>query len=291
MDENKKYKGVEPIPNTDVLGFLQMLNYEDWLSKDSDWIYSCYKDTFLQWIQSSNLNTLNGIENFKHKQYSFGTTQTFDLFYLQNKNSRFRSFKGDFFYHTACNNDCEYLDTSPINTNDAVIISVPFSDTGNIPNTLETILCECDVMGVPVLLDMCYYVIGKDININLNHECIDTISFSLSKFSDGLQNFRCGFRLTKDFKDDGIDIINQFYHVPKISCAVGISIMDNYSVDYNWNEFGDSYLSVCEKKNLKPTNTMILGLGGSEYDYLNRGNSTNRVCIAKDIWETYNVKR
>ena len=67
MDENKKYKGVEPIPNTDVLGFLQMLNYEDWLSKDSDWIYSCYRDTFLKWIQSSNLNTLNGIENFKNK--------------------------------------------------------------------------------------------------------------------------------------------------------------------------------------------------------------------------------
>ena len=172
MDENKKYKGVEPIPNTDVLGFLQMLNYEDWLSKDSDWIYSCYRDTFLQWIQSSNLNTLNGIENFKHKQYSFGTTQTFDLFYLQNKNRRFRFFKGDFFYHTACNTNWEYLDTSRIDTNDAVIISVPFSDTGNIPNTLEFILCECDVMGVPVLLDMCYYVIGKDININLNHKCI-----------------------------------------------------------------------------------------------------------------------
>ena len=129
---------------------------------------------------------------------------------------------------------------------------------------------------------------NSNININLNHDCIDTISFSLSKFAEGLQNFRCGFRLTKEFKDDGVNVVNEHNHVPKLSCGVGITIMDNFSVDYNWNEFGDSYNTICKQKNLTPTNTIIFGLGGSEYECLNRGNSTNRVCISHDIWNLYN---
>lgn len=286
--KNDLYKGVHPIPNTKVLDLLHDIDYSEWLTKDSDWMYDTYKDVFYQWITSSKLNKLEGIENFKYKNYSFGTTQTFDLFYLQNKNRRFRFLKGDFFYHTVCNSNWEYLDVNTLDKNDAVILSVPFSDTGGIHDNFEEILSKCDKLKIPVLVDMCYYVMGKNININLNHDCIDTISFSLSKFAEGLQNFRCGFRLTKEFKDDGVNVVNEHNHVPKLSCGVGITIMDNFSVDYNWNEFGDSYNTICKQKNLTPTNTIIFGLGGSEYEYLNRGNYTNRVCISHDIWNLYN---
>ena len=94
--KNDLYKGVHPIPNTKVLDLLHDIDYSEWLTKDSDWMYDTYKDVFYQWITSSKLNKLEGIENFKYKNYSFGTTQTFDLFYLQNKNRRFRFLKGDF---------------------------------------------------------------------------------------------------------------------------------------------------------------------------------------------------
>ena len=89
-------------------------------------------------------------------------------------------------------------------------------------------------------------------------------------------------------RDDGIDLINEYQQISKISCVVGLQIMDNYHVDYNWDKFETSYNLVCKEKDFEPSDTIVIGLGGSDYDELNRGNSTNRVCIANDVWEKYN---
>jgi|TARA_B100001778_G_C18525497_1_gene600951 hypothetical protein len=285
-----KYKGVEPIPNSEISEFLEGIDYSKWMRRDSDWVFDKYKNVFYDWIQQSNRNHLKGLEEFTHKKYCYGSTQSFDLFYIQNKDKRFRMLKGDFFYHKACLSKgfkWKYLEDD-LQEGDALIISVPFSDTGKTPEDLENILLNCDELNIPVLLDMCYYTIGKNINIDLTHPCIDTISFSLSKFADGVQHFRCGLRLSRTNRDDGIDLINEYQQISKISCVVGLYIMDNYHVDYNWDKFETSYNLVCKEKDFEPSDTIVIGLGGSDYDELNRGNSKNRVCVANDVWEKYN---
>ena len=37
-------------------------------------------ENYSNWIQSTKLNTLIGLENFKSKQYVHGTCQSFDFF-------------------------------------------------------------------------------------------------------------------------------------------------------------------------------------------------------------------
>ena len=140
---------------------------------------------YFQWIQKSKLNKLRGIKKFKHVAFVHGTSQSFDFFYAENKSKRFRCFKGDFFYHVISwkrnNSKFAYLDDGKIKKNDAVVISIPFSDNGYIHNMTNDILEQCDKLGVPVLIDLAYYNLVRELNFNINRPCISTITFSLSK--------------------------------------------------------------------------------------------------------------
>ena len=65
-----------------------------------------------------------------------------------------------------------------MSTYDAVIISLPFSDRGNKHRDMEDVLDWCDTLGIPVFIDAAYYSIGRDLEIDLSHPCINTISFT-----------------------------------------------------------------------------------------------------------------
>jgi hypothetical protein len=67
-----------------------------------------------------------------------------------------------------------------IQTNDAVVISLPFSDYGKEHPRMREILDECEKWEVPVLIDCAYYVIARDINFDFSkYSCIEDITFSL----------------------------------------------------------------------------------------------------------------
>ena len=37
-----KYKGVEPIPNSEISEFLEDIDYSNWMTRDSDWVFDKY---------------------------------------------------------------------------------------------------------------------------------------------------------------------------------------------------------------------------------------------------------
>ena len=54
---------------------------------------------YREWIQSTKLNRVTGLDNFPSVAYSQGTTESFDKFYLRNHRRRFRCFRGEYLYH------------------------------------------------------------------------------------------------------------------------------------------------------------------------------------------------
>ena len=44
--------------------------------------------------------------------------------------------------------------------------------------------------------------------------------------------------------------------------------------------FGEKYSQVCKEMNLEETDCVMFGIGGDEYNSLNRGSDKNRVCIS-----------
>jgi hypothetical protein len=65
------------------------------------------------------------------------------------------------------------------------------------------------------------------------------------------------------------------------SMSLGCWFMQKFNNSYNWKKHSDLYYQTCEDLELKPTNTIIFGIGNQTYYKFNRGiNSNNRVCIS-----------
>ena len=277
-------RGAKPIPNPNIKQ--DIISWNKLSSVYDDTILQKFKDKFVSWIASSKYNKLEGLENYKDISYVHGTIQSFDHFYLLQKKKRFRFLKGEFFYRK-CNFqhdwNWEYIENDEIKRGDAVILSVPFSDYGRQhPLLTQEFLDYCDTNSIPVMLDFAYYPMAKNINVNLNHNCIQLITFSLSKAFYGMEHLRVGIRMVNDFRhiDDGVGAFNEQQMVNRVGAAIGYELMNKYSVDYNWDTFGEKYSKICKEMNLEETDCVMFGIGGDEYKSLNRGSDKNRVCIS-----------
>lgn len=290
----KNYKinlrGAKPIIDNSVKEFILSLTpVEDLYNKN---LQDEFSENFFRWINTSNNNKLIGLKNFSNQKLVAGTAQAFDHWYWRHKNKRFRFFKGEFMYHNAVlknGGDLLYLDEDDFRENDALIISVPFSDWGRQHDMLNEYLKTCDRLNIPVLLDFAYYPCTKNINLDLDqYQCVETVTFSISKAFYGAEYLRVGMRLERSNTDDGIDVFNSVDMINRISLSISNSLIKQYSIDYNWKTYNSVYNKICEDLELIKTDCIMFGLGGSNYSDFNRGGDVNRVCISELIGEEIN---
>ena len=285
-------RGAKPVVDNSVREFIESLNSSKDLYNEN--IQQEFTENFYNWITSSKLNTIQGLDDFPNRKLVAGTAQAFDHFYWRHKDRRFRFFEGEFMYHSAVlkhGGMWEYItEEVPVMPGDAVIISVPFSDYGTAHPELETILEMCETSGVPVLLDFAYYPCTKNIELDLDkYFCVTTITFSVSKAFYGAEFLRVGMRLERFDTDDGIDVFNSVEMVNRVSLSIANKLINKYPVDHNWLTYEDAYNQVCKEKNLETTDCIMFGLGGDEYAEYNRGTKVNRVCISEIIGKNINV--
>tara|TARA_E500000331_G_scaffold263625_1_gene254630 strand:+ start:3622 stop:4503 length:882 start_codon:yes stop_codon:yes gene_type:complete len=279
-------KRSRPIPNSEVFNFVGKALKQQYLYDKN--VVDVFLHTYHEWLQSSKLNTLHGLDKFDKLGFVHGTSQAFDFFYAENKDRRMRCFKGDFIYHgvTWRNNypNWKYLEDDEILANDAVIISLPFSDYGAEHPDMQSILDKCDELHVPVFVDCAYYSIARNINFDLNRECIKGVTFSLSKAFYGAERVRIGIRCKKEYNDDPVDLFTSMGMISKISAGVGLELCNEFSPDYNHEKYRLSQIDICKKLNIEPSDCVQFGITDENHkdfgDY-DRGSRWRRVCISK----------
>lgn len=269
--------------------FIADTSVSDILEKET--LVDEYRNTYFEWILSTKNNIVRGLELFEEKNYSLGTSESFDKFYIKNFNKKFKCFRGDYLYHSiswkSAGMDWEYVDKEPtkicLQPGDAVVISLPFADTGNRhPLMNKDFLDECFRLKVPVMLDCAYFGICQDIEFDFTHPAITDISFSLSK-SFPVRHFRIGLRLSKEIKDDGLTAYNNSQYLNKLACYLGIKFMNSFSPDYPSDTYKQHQIKLCKEFDLVPSNTVIFGLDmSSKYEKYHRGYPySNRICFSK----------
>jgi len=284
-------KGAKPVVDNNIKSFIESINPSIDLYNEN--IQLEFIEKFSNWLASSKLNSIQGLEYFPSRKLVAGTAQAFDHFYWRHKDKRFRFFKGEFMYHSAVLKHgglWEYItDEIPVMKGDALIVSVPFSDYGKAHPKLNLVLDTCNKEKIPVLIDFAYYPCTKNLNLNLdNYPSIETITFSISKAFYGAEFLRVGMRLERFDSDDGIDVFNSVEMVNRMSLSIANILIDTYSIDHNWDTYSDIYYKICDKNNLQYTDCIMFGLGGEEYSEYNRGTNVNRVCISELIGEKIN---
>lgn len=270
--------------------------------KGSNYLHQ-FENKFSSWLSKNNVNQLIGLENY-HADYSEGTTQAFDSFYLRHRFKKFRCFVGEYFYHIktwqANNINWSWTNGADLQTGDALVLSQPFCDTVKQFDNLNQILENCSRLGIPVLLDLCYYVISDGININLNYDCIDTVAFSLSK-AWPVSTARIGMRYTKKEIFDGQKLHHSIGYNNNLGAYIGNIILDNYSSDYIVHQRRDQYEKLCQVLQLEKTASVCFALGDSSWKKYSRKELlksykldfdpnlfVNRICLNK-FYQHYNL--
>lgn len=242
----------------------------------SDLFCRRYKD----WLSSTELNYFIGLDQFQHLTFSNATSESFDKFYMRNNKRRFRCFKAEYVYHqVAWRNswpNWKHIEDEPIESNDAVVISYPFSDTGNKHPMQDEILDRCCELDVPVLLDCVYSHVASGLEFDLRYPCITDITFSLSKVFP-LSFARVGMRMTRRDDDDTLFVYQKISYNNRLGAALGLHFIDNFTPDYIAKKYRPVQEDFCRQLEVDPSHTVFFATGGDRYSEYNRGGTTNRL--------------
>lgn len=263
----------------------------NYTEKNAEIIKQDFLQTYKQWM-FSHFPRVNGVEQYTHMCFTQGTTESFAQFYIRYRdNHRLRIAKGEYFYNQMMkslwySDNFAWLDDEPIKEGDVVLLSVPFADTGAVPNGLEKILCDCDILKVPVMLDLAYLNLGIDMSFDLSHPCIEYVVSSLSKVFP-IENHRVGIRLQKEPFEDQIYVINEYNYnyINLLSAYLGTAMMKKFPANYVFDKYHDKQLAFCQKLDLVPSYCVYFGLDYTgRFKEYNRGNNGNRLCFSR-IWD------
>jgi hypothetical protein len=278
---DKPFGAAGPIPGAWILDYIQDRSSDaaTWLRDEQ--IHQRFIERYKEWLTTTELNTWRGLDQFQHGVVMQGTTETFDKFYMANRDRRFRCFRGEYMYHQLAwrnhwPDQWAYIDEADLDANDTVVISMPFSDTGNTHAMQYIVLEECERLGIPVLLDLAYFGICSGLDFNLDYECIQAVSFSLSK-SFPVAHARIGMRLTRKDDDDPGFVNHKSGYVNRVACGLGIELMNRVSPDWVFTQYRDQQLEFCETLGVVPSQCVIFGLGDQAWSQYNRGTITNRL--------------
>ena len=282
---DKPYGHSAAIQDKKVIDFITQFepDFSKVLSKQIDQEFT---STFIDWINKTN-NSIEGIDDLKYAVYSNGTTEGFDKFYQNNSDRRFRCFKGEYLYHKLAwrEKDWAFIEDDDILENDAVVVSLPFADTGFKHSAQDEILDICSFLGVPVLLDACYLGISSNVDYNFTWPCITDVTFSLSKVFP-VAHARIGMRLTKTDTDDMLFVYAKQGYINRIGAKLGINLMRNFSSNYIFNTYREKQLSMCKDLDVTPSDTVVFGIDYKGiYSEYNRGTNSNRLGLHKFLGE------
>jgi hypothetical protein len=180
--------------------------------------------------------------------------------------------------------DWKYIEDGQLHANDAVVLSTPFSDTGNVHPETDRLLDECDHLGIPVLIDSAFFGLCQNIKFNYDRPCVTDVVFSLSK-TFPVSHVRIGMRLTRVDDDDSLLVHHKTSYINRFGCGLGIELLNQWGPDYNCEKWGQTQERLCKELGVTPSNTVIFGIDSGNYPQYNRGRDTNRLCLAKNLYQ------
>jgi hypothetical protein len=230
------------------------------LDKDiSNNVYSNFKTEVNNYINSTKLNSIKGLDSFNHIDIINGCTQYIDNLYMCGP---VQVLEGDYRYHSRLGL-ATVLTLGKLRHNTPLIIAMPFPRIGAIHDNMSELLTECSNKNIPVHIDGAWLTCCRDIEFDFNHNSIQSVGISLSK-GLGLGWNRVGLRYTRKHNPDSVTIMNDFNMNLRAPAMIGLHFVRNLPADYLWNKYSDSYYKICRDFNLTPTKSIYLALRDNE---------------------------
>jgi hypothetical protein len=273
----------DPLIESSSYEFIQAIN-PDAVSL-ANWQTETYIESFVHWINSSSHNKIQGLDAFPYRAYTAGTSAGIQSFIHRHcVNRRIRFSEAEFVASKIVSNHAGanylHLEKDDIAKNDAVVISFPFCGNGGIYHSYDTMIQQCNLLEVPVLIDLAYFGISQGLSFDLTHPCITDVVFSLSK--PFVTQLRLGLRLTKNHVDDLVQSESDIKIYNRMAGKVAVELMKQFSHDYIVSKYLNKQKNICQKLQISPTPTLTLALGNSTHKEFYR-NGYYRICITNEL--------
>ena len=136
------------------------------------------------------------------------------------------------------------------------------------------------------MLDLAYINLAVDLEINLEHPCIQYVVSSLSKVFP-VENMRIGIRLQRKKFEDQLYVVNEpgYNYINLLSAYVGKEMMVVFPADFIYEKYIEDQEVYCKYFDVDPSPCVYFGIDDTnKYPEYNRGNKTNRLCFSR-IWD------
>jgi hypothetical protein len=284
-------RGAAPIIDEQVLDAIKHLPFETYFKINEPRTLSMgIRDAFLyafkDWIASSKLNRIDGLECFPTRRLTAGVTQSFDDFFLRHCNRRIRVLRGEYPYVRHVVGKWEFMgdlsEKDDLTESDAVIISAPFSGTGEIHPDFEEVLECCEKKKIPTLVDCAFFGICRGLSIRVDRPNVESVCFSLSKaFASG--SFRSGIEFSR-IASGSVWVQNDWVYLQLLNAQIGLDLMSRFSPDYIFNKYRGVQEAICEVHKLRPSETVIFGIDENRrHEEFSIDDVFVRCCITPEI--------
>jgi hypothetical protein len=255
--------GVKPIVDKEVERAFYSLPLQGIFSRKDLWVdnretQERFTDYHYQWIKSSELNHIHGLEKFPLRHMTNGCTESIGEYHWMFRDRRLRLYAGEYLFTSwlSLKDQFTYMHEDKLREGDALIMSAPFAHTGDLIEDYHTILQECTRLEIPVLIDCCFFGTCTGLDFSVDYDCVQGVCFSTSKtFATG--TFRIGTLFCKT-PTDHIGALNAFYYTPLLASKIHLEIMYQFGPDYMPSKYRESQLDICNQFDIQASPTMMV---------------------------------
>ena len=235
-----------------------------------------------KWIHSSKKFKIEGLDKFKNRLITNGITDAFTDFYETTID--LNVLRGEYTYHRDLG--IPVLDTyEDIPNSGSLIISYPFSATGNVHFDWDRIMDTCKKRNVDVFIDCCLFGVAEVPRLNLNHDCITHVAFSFSKtFATG--GLRTGMLYKRNIERTALQLQNEHFYTQMAGMKIHSELMKEFSPDYMCNKYRHKQIELAKELEIEPSDSVIFGISTKDKDnHFERDGYINRLCLSYALQE------
>ena len=278
----------DPLRISEVVDFLDSVFPTITYQKISEVTNQQLDAAWRTWLTNSSYNKIDGLDQLKYSSFIPGTTDAFGEFLVRYPERRIRVSRSDFVLTKILakqyNRNILSLEEAPLDSNDCLVMSFPFSGNGSTYPDVNHILDQAEENNVPVFIDGAYFGISHGIHYPLDRSCIKDFAVSLSKNLAG-NPLRLGIRFTRDYVDDGVtagligsDIFD------RLNAYLSLQLLEKYPHNWLIDKYRTVSESICKDLGLGTTNTLSLAIGSNSMTEFQRGDYI-RVSISEELFK------
>ncbi|OUU18544.1 MAG: hypothetical protein CBC05_02350 [Crocinitomicaceae bacterium TMED45] len=289
IDSDSKFeqitKGARAIFNPEVFQYVKTVSQEIWNEPNNVMTFSdidSFKYNYFDMIKQYKHSTLLGLDDFKDIVITDGVTGAFLDWYIEYGKENLVVLKGEYPFHER--NGITVIDSYvELQKGQTLILSTPFSATGNIHADYYSIMEWCNNNSVNVLIDAAYLNISGIGELPVSQKCVKSVATSLSKVYNTGMN-KIGLKFNKEETHTPYKQLNDWSYVNHHSINLHNKIMEKFSLSYIYDSYKDKQIDFCDKLGLLVSSTVIFGLSTEDkYKQFNRSDLINRLCISKEL--------